>query len=358
MPITKGKFVTTRSQIVRPKQMSLQIGLDDYYARRNKILVFRGCGGLGDIFMHRMMFEDFKRIMPDAELHFACPKYYHPAVADHPFLDAVLDCATVDRAAYLVCYNTTTSCGRTEMKLAPFSGPHRSDIWAGTCGVLLTKHDMHIRLTDAEKTEGRRLIAEARDRDGPCVLVAPISAMQNKNLTPAQIKGVIGGLRDRGLFPLGLHSDGMWEFVKNDFPAVDTKNLRKWMAVVDQADYVVSVDTSTFHCAGGLGKPLVGIFTFADGKVYGKHFDFYLVQRHRDDDPSWTCGPCYNWTQCPKSAAPVKPCLLEITPEMILSSVDKMLAKWPRKNSTEGKDDAEPDQAHDESQDRPPGRGD
>ena len=76
-------------------------------------------------------------------------------------------------------------------------------------------------------------------------------------------------------------------------------------------------------------KPLVGIFTFADGKVYGKHFDFFLVQRHRDDDPTWTCGPCYNWGMCPKTKRSPKPCLTELTADMMLEKADAMLEKWP-----------------------------
>jgi len=44
--------------------------------------------------------------------------------------------------------------------------------------------------------------------------------------------------------------------------------------------------------AGGLGKPLCGIFTFADGKIYGKHYDFVLVQKHRDNG-NWNCGSCF-----------------------------------------------------------------
>lgn len=331
MPVVKSKILRDRVQQTRPQKVSRTLGLKEFYEQRNKVLVFRGVGGMGDVFMHRMIFEDMKRLMPDAEIHFACPKLYHDAVIDHPFVDKVLDSATVNRHDYLVYYNTTTSCGRTEMKLAPFAGPHRSDIWAATCGVLLTKHNMHIRLTDEEKAEGKSLIEKYRDRDGPSVVVCPLSAMPIKNLYESQTVGLINGLRERGLFPLGLHHEPMWDFLKNDFPAHGERKIRRWMGMLNQADYVISVDTAAFHCASGMGKPLVGVFTCFDGKAYGKYADFFLVQRHRDDDPSWTCGPCYQWTSCPKTKDPLKPCLTEITPEMILAKVDMMLAKWPKK---------------------------
>lgn len=334
MPVVRSKITSRRVQENRPQKLVRTMSLREFHERRNKILVFRGVGGLGDIFMHRMMFEDFKRLMPDAELHFACPKYYHDAVVDHPFIDKLLDASEVDKQNYIAHYNTTTACGRAEMRLAPFSGPHRSDIWAAHCGLLLTKHNMHISMTEAEKADGKNIIESHRDRSGPSVVITPVSAMQNKNLLEHQIVGLVNGLRDRGLFPLGMHDGPMWNFIKNDFPATSTKKIRQWMSILHEADYVISVDTAAFHCAGGMGKPLVGIFTFADGKAYGKHFDFFLVQRHRDDDPSWTCGPCYNWGACPKTKDNPKPCLTEITSEMILNKVDMMLAKWPKGNST------------------------
>ncbi len=332
MPVVRSKVVSSRTEYNRPDKLVKTLGLRDFYEKRNKILVIRGCGGLGDILMHRMMFEDFKLLKPDTELHFACPKQYHEAVKDHPYLDCLLDSLEVQRHDYIVSYNTTTACGRYEMKLAPYSGKHRSDIWANHCGLELTKHDMHFRLTDEEKQEGLRLIESKRDREGPCVLLAPVSAMFNKNLLPQQVEGLVKGLRERGCYVLGIHNTPLYEFIKNDVPMLHGVKLRQWLGVINQADYVISVDTSAFHCAGGMGKPLVGVFTFADGKVYGKYFDFFLVQRHRDFDPTWTCGPCYNWGACPKTKLNPKPCLTEITADMILEKADLMLRKWPVSN--------------------------
>jgi ADP-heptose:LPS heptosyltransferase len=44
-----------------------------------------------------MMFEDFKLLMPEAEIHFACPDYYHDAVKDHPFVDKIVKMSEVDK---------------------------------------------------------------------------------------------------------------------------------------------------------------------------------------------------------------------------------------------------------------------
>lgn len=329
MPVIQSK----RRVIRKPSELQRSLSLGDFYRKRNRVLILRGVGGLGDILMHRMMFEDFKKQAPDVEIHFACPKQYHGAVSDHPYIDKILGTEEFNRNDYLISYMTTTACGRYEMKMAPYSDKHRSDIWANYCGVELTNHNMHISLTDEEKREARIIIEKHRDRYGPSVLIAPISAMELKNLLDFQLLGTIEELHKRGLFVFGLHTRPIFPMLKNDIPVISGVNVRQWLAIIHEADYVISVDTAAFHAAGGLGKPHVGIFTFADGKVYNKYFDkSFLVQKHRDNG-NWDCGPCYNWGACTKTQKRPKPCLTEITVDDIMVETDKMLKKCPASNS-------------------------
>jgi hypothetical protein len=103
-----------------------------------------------------------------------------------------------------------------------------------------------------------------------------------------------------------------------------------WMALTKISDYVISVDTSTFHLAGGLGKKLVGIFTFTDGEIYGKYYDFILVQKHRSNG-DWDCGPCFNNHACPKSSDIHKPCLTELSSDDIIDGFTKLLGDQNQK---------------------------
>jgi len=330
------KIVSRKIQINKPQNLYRTLNLREFYDKRNKVLIIRAVGGLGDIFMHRMMFEDFKELVGDGEVHFACPSQYHQAVIDHPYIDKVLDSAQVEKTDYIISYNTTTACGRHEMKIAPKSDLNRSDIWSKHCGVNLKKHDMHIRFTEDELKEGKDILETYRNRTGPIAIVCPISAMVNKNLLDHQLNAIVDNLYERGCCVVGLHTYPVMPLVKRGVPSIHSLNIRQWMSVLKNADYVVSVDTSAFHCAGGLGKPLTGIFTFADGKVYGEYYDFVLIQKHRDKDPCWTCGPCYDWGQCPKTKQNPKPCLTEINKDMLVEGLDKMFEKWPlpENNST------------------------
>jgi ADP-heptose:LPS heptosyltransferase len=297
----------------------------EYSKIMNKVLIIRRIGGLGDILMHRMMFEDFKRILPGCHLTFACPKKFHDVVLDHPFLDAVIDSESITINEYAVIYDTTSACARYEIAMAPFSGKNRSDIWANHCGIELKKHKMYIKIDENLLCNVKKQISILNPTQKPTVLFTPISAMLNKNLTSKHIKDIVVELRNRGLFVYSTHTGLIVEFQELNVPILQG-DLKEWMTYVAAADYVVSVDTSVFHLAGGLSKPLTGIFTFTDGKVYGLHYDFVLVQKHRDNK-NWDCGPCYNWTKCPKSNKNLKPCLTELTNNDILIGIDKMLEK-------------------------------
>lgn len=303
--------------------------IEQFSKINNRIAIIRNIGGLGDIFMHRMMFEDFKQIAPDCEITFALPQEYHIAVEDHPYIDRVVDCKTLNKDDYGITYNTSNACIRYEVKIAPFADKHRSDIWANHCGVELKNHEMHIRLTDEEVATGKELIEKHRTRSGPSVAFCPISAMPTKNLNLLQQTTVINCLHDHNCFAFGLHTDPIDALNTLKIPTIHRTGIKKWMCVLAAADYVVSTDTAAFHFAGGIKKPLTGIFSFADGKIYGKYFDFILVQKHRDDG-DWDCGPCYNYGICSKCSGPVKPCLTEITSKMLKEGIEKMFLKWTK----------------------------
>jgi len=315
---------------IRSDRLSVQpLSIRQFNEQRYNILILRGAGGLGDILMHRMMFEDFKLLLPDVRITFACPSTYFPAVVDHPFVDEVVDFMTVDPQDFLIAYNTTSSCGRHECQVAPYADKHRSDIWAWNCGVILTKHNMHLRLTDEERKAGEEALAKyANGRK--IVVLAPISAMESKNLSPEQMNGTARELERLGFSVVCLHNTPV--ATMKEAPVLVTSDIRHWMGIINAADAVVSVDTGTFHCAGGFKKPLVGIFTWADGLVYGKWFDFVLVQKHRSFTPGWGCGPCYKWHDCPMCPSQKirKPCVTELSVDDIMTGVRAMFGLWPQ----------------------------
>jgi len=306
-----------------PKKKTKHFSIRDFYDKRDRILIIRKTGGLGDILMHRMIFEDIKLLNPNLQVDFACPTKYHEAVRDHPFVDKVLDWQKVNKDEYVVYYDTTNACGRHEIAMAPYSKKHRADIWAGHCGLKLTRHNMHIHLESSYVESAQKRLNDERTAS-TAIALCPISAMIVKNLTTEQQLGVVSELHEMNCHVYALHDKPLPELSKAGVPVWNDLSIRQWMGAIDVADYVITVDSASFHYAGGVGKPLAGIFTFADGKTYGRYFKFELIQIHRDTHEGW-CGPCYYWPSCSKSKKSPKPCLTEITVDDIMKGVRRMM---------------------------------
>jgi len=277
-----------------------------------KVLFFRSIPALGDILMHRMIFEDIKKSCPDCELHFAVKKDLIPAVIDHPYIDKVIDCDKVNYAEYLAVFNNNYCDTDYEEGIAPKSDKHRSDLYAENCGFELTNHNMHIRISDEEKEEAKSIIKKYQHKSGKIILIAPMSHRSPmRQLLPHQIKWIAEELS--GACPIALHSSDIPDI---GIPVISDLSIRQLMAVVSIASGVVSIDTGIFHLAGGLGIPLCGIFTNASGKVYGKYYDCSIVQH---------CpNPCYSWHKCCHGGE-IKPCLTEITREEIKAGIKCLL---------------------------------
>jgi ADP-heptose:LPS heptosyltransferase len=307
------------------KVKSNDLSLREFHNRRNKILIIRDAGGLGDILMMRMIFQDFIKLMPEAEITFAIPTNYTKVAFWHPYIKEVANSKEVDENKFGVSYNLTTACVRYEMKIRPLSDRHRAEIWTAYCGIKLTEPDMHIKIPSIIKKCAEQILQEkVSNKYKGYVCFAPISNMVSKDLDENQINGVINGIKIMGYSPYILHNKPL----QNVQCPVILAPLEQWLALVDLADYVISVDTATFHAANGLNKPTVAIFSWADGKVYTKfHKNCALVQRHRDFTPGWTCGPCYDHPRCPRTENPRKPCITEITVEEILDAFSRLTKK-------------------------------
>lgn len=303
------------------KVKSTELSLRDFYNRRNKVLILRDSGGLGDILMMRMIFEDFVKIMPEAQITFAIPINYSKAGLWHPYVKEVANSKEVDENEFGISYNLTTACVKYEMKIRPRADRHRAEIWTAYCGIHLTSPNMHLNVPPViKKYVEQKLFKKIPNKNKGYVCFCPVSNMVSKDLDKKQIDGIISGIKEMGYSPFILHNKPL----EVDCPVI-FEPLEEWLAFIDVSDYVITVDTAAFHASNGFNKPVVAIFSWADGKVYTKfHKNCILIQRHREDTPNWNCGPCYDHPRCPKTNDPRKPCITEITVEEVLNAFEKL----------------------------------
>jgi len=302
--------VISKSPIIKTKLSPIS-----YIKNYNKILLKRHTGGLGDILMHRMLFKNIKKQIPKSKLHFACPSYYLKAVEDSEFLDQVIDVNNVNDSEYAVVYTTTHQANKYESCIAPESDKHRSDIWGQSFGLELKYHDMDFNLN-------QNLINQYKNKYGDFICFCPVSAILTKNLLNHQIDVFLDNFTNL----ICLHKNKI-DYLPNNLKQINNTSISEWMHIIAASKGVISVDSAAFHMAGGLGKPLLGIFTYADGTIYGKYYDHILIQKHRKNG-NWDCGPCYSWSNCCKTKQNIKPCLTEISKYELVEGINTFKDKY------------------------------
>ena len=308
-----------------PKTFTLR----EFWERRNIILIKRNVWAVGDFFMHRMVFEDIKKLNSEIQVHFACPAMFFPILQDHPFIDKLVDSEIIQINEYPVTYDNSNSCVDYENIHGGSCVVHRSDIWAGHCGLTLTNHNMHLTIDPHSKERAIKRISELNTENKPTILFSPYSTNASKNMTDYQIRILVNYLREKNcfVFAMHLHTSPILDELK--VPIITNASMFDLVAFVNESDYIVTTDTAFYHIAGGLGKPLLGIFGYINGKIYGKYYQSEFIQKHKDNG-DWDCGPCgYHFHICPKPKKFDKhACIYEISPEMIRDGVDRMLARW------------------------------
>ena len=276
------------------------------------------------------MFEDFKKTGLD--FTHACPHPYNKAAENHPFMESLV-ISDVNERNYGAIYDITSACRAYESFHAP-PKKHRSDIWAEHCGIKLENHNMFITTDELAVNKVQTYLNYWNPGKLPILLMATSSSFseedfrKGKSLTDDQITLVVNQARSMGLLPIAIHHQ-----YQQIYESLQVNQLvlpvQEWIAAVSAGDYILSIDSATFHLAGGLKKPLIGIFTFTDGKVYGKYYDFVLVQKHRDNG-NWDCGPCFLSSLCPKEkCSPLKPCLTELSSGELIQGLTEALKRWP-----------------------------
>lgn len=293
----------------------------NYYNKRNKILLNHKLGGLGDVFLSRMLIKQIKSQVSNCTLDYACLPIYFDAIKDHPLLNNVIDSKTVNPDEYGLELDISVKLpDEIERKESINCKRSRVEIWADLYNIE-KNFDMMLKIDDEANIKISSLIPKNNKK---IVGFSPISKMAIKSLSFEQQESIIKYIRNFDMEIIGIHNKKLQVFENFNIPVFHNLNIKELVALVNYCDYIISVDTSIFHIAGGLKKPLMGIFTYTDGYLYGKHYEKIIVQKHRLIDPLWTCGPCYAKEKCPRSSLPLKPCLTELTNKNFVEGIEKL----------------------------------
>ena len=303
--------------------------------KKHKIVVLRKWGGLGDIINTRPLFKTIKTLYPYLHITYAAPVDYHPVLEDSIYIDELINCKTVNLNEYGYKVDISSDCGKYESHRMPFVDKHRSDIWAEvSTGIKLIDHDFHFKLQDSITRECKDILKNTyqydTDREKK-VAIFPKSASQAKDLTDEMIDELVFMVKNAGYHPVIIHNR---KTIKNkEVPFIKDITIKQLVHMVPLFDYIITVDTGSFHLCGALEIPTLGIFSWTDAKILGKyHPKFIYVQKHRDDPGGLECVPCWSWPMCKykqqgQPQLPLK-CIRDISVQEIYSKFMDLTNKY------------------------------
>ncbi|MEA1938655.1 MAG: glycosyltransferase family 9 protein [Pseudomonadota bacterium] len=302
------------------------IKLDDYLSNQDKILIIRAVGGIGDVLISRMLFEDLKALKPSIEVCYAVQPIFFPLVQDHPFIDRVLDCNNIKLTEWPFFRDITHKAGTYEAATMPFIDKHRTDVWAEYIGYELKNHEGHMHLDEEDITWGKAFI---KPSDKPRIGISPISAHASKDWGIEKFQKLINRIGDKAEIYI-FHNSNLDLEGDNCHKLLDL-TFRQWIAAVDELDMMVTVMTANFNIANMLHKPTIAIAGAEDLDIYGKYFpELVPIQRHRKDGEEWEHCPCWRasgWCAYDSVKQYPRKCIRSITVDEVYAEVEKLISK-------------------------------
>jgi len=273
-------------------------GIGSYYKSKNNVCILRKSGGLGDLLLARVLFENLKNQYPEFNYTFAIPNSYQELGKNHPYISNVIDYNSYNSDDYVTTFDITTCCAKYESINRIDAVLNRCEIWANHIGVNIEKFNMFLPNFINNKQKFYEKLKMLGYKDGQKIVAfSPYSAVPIRNLTSEVIKNIIEVFSHKDIFLFVLNHIPILEL--NFLPFIKGFNFLEVMLYVQLSDAIITTDTGILHCAGGYEKNTIGIFNYTNGKVVGKFYkNMILVQKNSDNDKDWKCGPCNDYNLC------------------------------------------------------------
>ncbi len=277
---------------------------DTFYINKikNRIVIKRDYGGLGDIVNVRPLLKTIKTLYPNKHITCAIPRIYKDILNDSIYIDEIIDISSLDLNNYesIIEFGGGV-CSRYERSKKPFCDKHRSEIYAEILlDIKLIDHDYHFKLNNNIKKECIHILQNIYNyniNQEKKVCIFPRSTDSDRSITNDVTDKLISMLKKDGYNPCIIHNKN--NIQSNKVPVINKLSLKQLLHIITIFDYAISVDTGPFHLCGALDISTLGIFGWTDAKILGKyHKKFTYVQKHRDDKNGLECCPCWDRNSC------------------------------------------------------------
>ena len=255
------------------------------------ILVRRMTNGLGDILMTTPALAALKKKYKNKRIEVACKKELWPALQNNPNISKLLDCnVPINPKRYYAVIDISTPCARYESARIS-SGrtvqKSRVEIFAEATGVRneITTLKPSYYITDNERKWAQDFIAKTINSNKPKIAIGLRSAELYRDWPEEHFNELFLKLTPHFEIILLDHSrEYQFENVIDacGFP------LRKAIAILEQCESLITVDTGLLHFGAALEIPTIAIFGPIDCIPRCKGYDKVTVIKSNMD-----CIPCW-----------------------------------------------------------------
>lgn len=322
------KSVVKENRAIRIVDYKGNNGIDLSLLNKDKILITRAMGGIGDLLMMTPGIHALKKKFPHKKICLAIPKRYFAVFKNNPDVTLVdIEEAPINFLSYYKFYNfTDCPASRSESRKSPRIKKNRIEIFAKAFGInVLSRYLMDRRpkyyLTEEEITlannfwerfnlnskqvVGIQLHSEEVYRDYP-FMKALVNRLAQKYKVLVFDSIPIDGFNSENIFK------------------IDSFTIREAFSLAAKCSLIVAPDSSFIHFAGAMNIPALGIFGPIDGKVRTKD---YPKVKFIDVREELGCLPCWRNDNiaCQLTNMRSSACLETIPINRIIQEVNKIL---------------------------------
>lgn len=306
-------------KIVEPYKMASNIIYGKDLTNKNQdpiILVRRTTSGIGDILMITPTISALKKKYPGKKIEVACRKEVSPAILHNPDIDKVSDCSiNINPKRYFAVIDLSTPCARYEsarISAGKSVQKSRVEIFAEAAGVREYLSDLKPKyfVTAEEREWASDFLKQTVKRSKPKIAIGLRSAEMYRNWPEKYFGTLFSLLRPHFEIILIDHSR---EHIFEDIVDACGFPLRKSIALIEQCDGLITVDTSLLHFGAALDKPTLALFGPIDYRPRCKGYtQTTVIKADLDCVPCWRnsrfpckqLGTIRGYSQCMNAIAP------------------------------------------------------
>lgn len=292
------------------------------------ILVKRTTPGIGDILMTTPAITALKQKYPDKKIEISCRKEVWPAVLNNPDIDKVSDCnININPKRYFAVIDLSFPCARYEaarISAGKVVQKSRVEIFAEAAGVRDLVQDLRPKycITPEEKEWARDFVKQVSSTNKPKIAIGLRSAEMYRNWPEKYFNKLFDFLRPH--FEIFLIDHSREHSFENIIDACGFP-LRKSIAIIDQCDGLITVDTSLLHFGAALNKPTIALFGPIDYRPRCKGYkNTTVISANLECEPCWRNSkmPCKQlgvirgYSKCMSAIGPKK--VADVTKEKFL----------------------------------------